>query len=138
MEIIKITKGYPFFIQQMCQVVFKNTDEKIIQKIHIDNNVGEFFKLLDIGFFKVRYERCSDGEKKFVFAMVKCGELPCTISNIAKNLKKDVTAISTTRAQLINKGIIYPIRYKELDFTVPEFSGFIQRLEEYKQWYEES
>lgn len=137
-EIIKITKGYPFFIQQMCQVVFKNTDEKIIQKIHIDNNVGEFFKLLDIGFFKVRYERCSDGEKKFVFAMVKCGELPCTISNIAKNLKKDVTAISTTRAQLINKGIIYPIRYKELDFTVPEFSGFIQRLEEYKQWYEES
>ena len=137
-EIIKITKGYPFFIQQMCQVVFKNTDEKIIQKIHIDNNVGEFFKLLDIGFFKVRYERCSDGEKKSVFAMVKCGELPCTISNIAKNLKKDVTAISTTRAQLINKGIIYPIRYKELDFTVPEFSGFIQRLEEYKQWYEES
>ena len=137
-EIIKITKGYPFFIQQMCQVVFKNTDEKIIQKIHIDNNVGEFFKLLDIGFFKVRYERCSDGEKKFVFAMVKCGELPCTISNIAKNLKKDVTVISTTRAQLINKGIIYPIRYKELDFTVPEFSGFIQRLEEYKQWYEES
>lgn len=137
-EIIKITKGYPFFIQQMCQVVFKNTDEKIIQKIHIDNNISEFFKLLDIGFFKVRYERCSDGEKKFIFAMVKCGELPCTISNIAKNLKKDVTAISTTRAQLINKGIIYPIRYKELDFTVPEFSGFIQRLEEYKQWHEES
>ena len=64
--------------------------------------------------------------------------MPCTISNIAKNLKKDVTAISTTRAQLINKGIIYPIRYKELDFTVPEFSGFIQRLEEYKQWHEES
>ncbi len=137
-EIINITKGYPFFIQQMCQVVFKNTDEKIIQKIHIDNNISEFFKLLDIGFFKVRYERCSDGEKKFIFAMVKCGELPCTISNIAKNLKKDVTAISTTRAQLINKGIIYPIRYKELDFTVPEFSGFIQRLEEYKQWHEES
>ena len=26
------------------------------------------------------------------------------------------------------------IRYKELDFTVPEFAGFIQRLDEYKQW----
>ena len=36
--------------------------------------------------------------------------------------------------QLISKGIIYPVRYKELDFTVPEFSGYIQRLEEYKQW----
>lgn len=66
--------------------------------------------------------------------MVKNGELPCAISNIAKNLHKSVNSISTTRAQLINKGIIYPIRYKELDFTVPEFSGYIQRLEEYRRW----
>lgn len=62
--------------------------------------------------------------------MVKCGELPCTISNVAKNLHKNVNSISTIRAQLINKGIIYPIRYKELDFTVPEFDGFIRRLSE--------
>ena len=137
-RIIKITKGYPFFIQQMCQVVYKNTDDKIIQGGHIDNNIEEFFNLLDIGFFKVRYERCSDGEKKFVFAMVSCEELPCTISNISKKLGKRGKAISPTRAQLINKGIIFPVRHSELDFTVPEFSGFIQRLDEYKQWYEEN
>lgn len=53
---------------------------------------------------------------------------------VAHNLNKTVGSISTTRAQLISKGIIYPVRYKELDFTVPEFSGYIQRLEEYKQW----
>lgn len=137
-RIIRITKGYPFFIQQMCQVVYKNTDDKIIQGGHIDNNIEEFFNLLDIGFFKVRYERCSDGEKKFVFAMVSCEELPCTISNISKKLGKRGKAISPTRAQLINKGIIFPVRHSELDFTVPEFSGFIQRLDEYKQWYEEN
>ncbi len=136
-EIIKITNGYPFFLQQMCQIVYKNTDEQVINDIHVKNNVNEFFKVLDVGFFKARYERCAESDKKFIFAMVKCGELPCTISNVAKNLKKSVSAISTTRAQLINKGIIYPVRYKELDFTVPEFSGFIQRLEEYKQWSEE-
>ena len=135
-KIIKITKGYPFFIQQMCQVVYKNTDDKIIQEIHIDNNIEEFFNLLDVGFFKVRYERCSDGEKKFVFAMVSCEELPCTISNIAKKMDKKVKTISPTRAQLINKGIIFPVRHSELDFTVPEFTGYIQRLDEYKQWYE--
>lgn len=69
--------------------------------------------------------------------MVKCGELPCTISGIAQNLHKSVSSISTTRAQLISKGIIYPARYKELDFTVPEFSEYIKRLDEYKQWEEE-
>ena len=136
-EIIKITKGYPFFIQQLCQIVYKNTNEKLIQKEHIKENLKDFFEILDVGFFKVRYERCSDGEKKFVFAMVRCGELPCTISNVAKRLDKKVKTISPTRAQLINKGIIYPIRHSELDFTVPEFAGYIQRLDEYKQLLEE-
>lgn len=42
--------------------------------------------------------------------------------------------VSTSRAQLINKGIIYSVKYKELDFTVPEFDGFIKRLEEYQEW----
>lgn len=135
--IISLTKGYPFFIQQMCQIVFKNTNEKEIQSIHVEENIDEFFETLDIVFFKARYERCADSDKKFVFAMVNCGELPCTISNIAKNLHKNVNQISTTRAQLISKGIIFPVRYKELDFTVPEFSGYIQRLDEYKQWLEE-
>lgn len=136
-QIIKITKGYPFFLQQMCQVVYKNTEDRIIKDFHVKNNLNEFFRLLDAGFFKVRYERCAESDKKFIFAMVKCGELPCTISNVAKNLHKNVNSISTTRAQLISKGIIYPIRYKELDFTVPEFDGYIQRLDEYKQWCEE-
>lgn len=137
-KIITLTKGYPFFIQQMCQIVFKNTNENEINISDIEEGINEFFETLDIGFFKVRYERCADSDKKFVFAMVKCGELPCTISNIAKNLHKNVNQISTTRAQLISKGIIFPIRYKELDFTVPEFSGYIRRLDEYEKWLEEN
>lgn len=132
--IVKITNGYPFFIQQLCQIVYKRTDSAVITGNDIDLCVNEFFKLLDDGFFKSRYERCAESDKKFVFAMVKCGELPCTISNVAQNMNKNVGSISPTRAQLINKGIIYPVRYKELDFTVPEFSGYIQRLDEYKQW----
>ena len=137
-KIIEITKGYPFFIQQLCQIVYQDYSDEIITLDDVSLIIDDFFRTLDNGFFKVRYERCAESDKKFIFAMVKCGELPCTISNVAKNLNKSVTAISTTRAQLINKGIIYPIRYKELDFTVPEFSGFIKRLDEYKEWSRES
>ena len=137
-KIISITKGYPFFIQQLCQIVYQKTDENVIQCSDVERIIIMFYEELDTGFFKVRYERCADSDKKFIFAMVKCGELPCTIANVAKNLHKGVSSISTTRAQLINKGIIYPIRYRELDFTVPEFSGFIQRLDEYQKWCEEN
>ena len=34
--------GYLFFIQQMCQVVYKRTEEKIIKDYHITNNIKEF------------------------------------------------------------------------------------------------
>lgn len=121
----------------MCQVAFQRTDGDLIQEVYIAKVILEFFESLDNGFFKVRYERCSEGDRKFVFAMVKCGELPCTISNVAKNMKKAVKMISPTRAQLINKGIIYPVRHSELDFTVPEFGGFIERQDEYKEWLNE-
>lgn len=136
-RIAEISKGYPFFIQQLCQIVYQETPGSQISGTDVDLILENFFEMLDNGFFKVRYERCADSDKKFIFAMVKCGELPCTISNIAQNLHKSVTAISTTRAQLISKGLIYPVRYKELDFTVPEFSGFIKRLGEYTEWCRE-
>ena len=133
-KIVEITKGYPFFIQQLCKIVYDKTNKDVIELSDVENCIDEFLSSLDERFFKSRYERCAESDKKFIFAMVECGELPCTISNVAHNLNKTVGSISTTRAQLISKGIIYPVRYKELDFTVPEFSGYIQRLEEYKQW----
>lgn len=133
-KIIELTKGYPFFVQQLCQIVYQKTDSRTISYTDVEQVADDFFRCLDDGFFKVRYERCTDGDRRFIFAMVQCGELPCTISNIARNLQKSITSISPTRAQLISKGIIFPVRYRELDFTVPEFSDFIRRREEYKQW----
>ena len=115
-------------------MLYNSVDEKKITLADVNAVESTFFEALDSGFFKVRYERCSDLDKRFIFSMVKCGELPCTISNISKNFGKNGKAISPTRAQLINKGIIYSVRYGELDFTVPEFSGFIMRLDEYRIW----
>ncbi|MBQ2743195.1 MAG: ATP-binding protein [Oscillospiraceae bacterium] len=133
-KIFGITKGYPFFIQQLCKVVYDIADGKYIDEKLVDDNAGEFFDALDNGFFKSRYERCSDAEKVFVFSMVKCGKIPCTISNISKHFGKNGKSISPTRAKLIDKGIIYSTKHGELDFTVPEFDGFIKRLGEYEEW----
>lgn len=133
-KIIDITKGYPFFVQQLCQIVFQNKKGNMIDISDVKDSISEFFDILDSGFFKVRYERCTESDKKFIFAMVACNKLPCTISNVAMIMNRQVKSISTARAQLINKGIIYAVKYKELDFTVPEFSGFIKRLPDYEEW----
>ncbi len=55
-EIISVTKGYPFFIQQLCQVVYNNTDGKEINASCVEDCIREFYELLDRGFFRVRYE----------------------------------------------------------------------------------
>lgn len=62
-KIIEITKGYPFYIQQLCQIVYQNTDNNPICESDVNNNISVFFKDLDTGFFRVRYERCSEMEK---------------------------------------------------------------------------
>lgn len=136
-KILDLTHGYPFFLQQFCQIIFQNATGQVIDREIVENSVQEFFHTLDNGFFRVRYERCTETDKKFIFAMVACNKLPCTVANVAAIMQKNVKAISTTRAQLINKGIIYAVKYKELDFTVPEFSGFIERLSEYQDWKQE-
>ena len=63
-----------------------------------------------------------------MYAMVKCGELPCTIANVARIMNRNVKSISPIRAQLINKGLIYSTGYAEIDFTVPKFDDFLKRL----------
>ena len=50
------------------------------------------------------------------------------ISNVASIMKAKVNSISTFRAQLINKGLIYATDYAEIDFTVPQFDGFLKRI----------
>lgn len=41
-EIVELTKGYPFFIQQLCQIIYKNTDLKLINGECVQNNRFEF------------------------------------------------------------------------------------------------
>ena len=128
-KIYDLTGGYPYFIQFFCDNLWRNIDKVNNITINdVNSTINSYFKRLDEGFFKSRFDRCTDKEKKFIKAMVKCGELPCTINNVAKILKKSVGSISPIRAQLINKGIIYSVKYGEIDFTVPQFDLFLKRV----------
>lgn len=128
-KIMDITKGYPYFIQEFCNVIWSYADGRsVITAADVSAAEPAFYQNLDDGFFKVRYHRCTPRELEFLFAMVRCGELPCTISNVAQKMKSNVTSISPIRAQLISKGLIYAAHYGEIDFTVPQFDLFLRRV----------
>ena len=125
-EIYKMTEGYPYFIQQFCYLISKKYKEIDLNIVNEMKSV--FFKELDKSFFKVRFDKCTPKEKEFMFAMVSCGELPCTVANVAHIMNKELKSISPIRARLINKGLIYATRHGEIDFTVPKFDEFLKRI----------
>ena len=138
-SILSKTSGYPFFVQQYCFEIFRMpfNGTEITENI-VEQAEEKFDTALAGSFFKSRYEKCSPSEVKFIFAMVACGDLPCTMANVAKNMKKTVQSISALRAQLINKGIIYSAKHGEVDFTVPHFDRYIRTLPEYHDFLGES
>jgi hypothetical protein len=127
--IINCTGCYPYFIQQFGEVIWNKIDPNY--KISHDDAVEAlpiFLDKLDNGFFKVRYDRTTNKEKRFMYSMVKCGRLPCSISQICEIMGDEIKSISPFRSQLINKGLIYSTGHGELDFTVPQFDSFIRRI----------
>ena len=126
-EILKNTGCYPYFIQELCSNIWRMGTSDTIDVQDVINAIPEATKNLDDSFFKVRFERCTELEKNFMYAMVKCGELPCTMANVSSIMKRSVSQISPIRATLINKGVIYSTGYGEIDFTVPKFDEFLIR-----------
>lgn len=127
--IFQETGGYPYFIQEFGEQVWgKINENKLITYKSAIETLPKFLKKLDESFFKVRYDRTTPKEKEFMFAMVKCNNLPCTISQISEIMVKEVESISPCRGKLINKGLIYATGHGALDFTVPQFDLFLKRI----------
>ena len=126
-KIIGITGGYPYFIQEMCSVIWDLHNDKEITCDVVECYVDHTNRKLDESFFSVRYDRCRQSERNFIAAMVKCKKLPCTLVNVANNMGKKTKEIGPVRSQLIDTGLIYSTHHGEIDFTVPQFAAYIER-----------
>lgn len=129
--VVNTTGGYPYFIQEYGRQVWKHTslDPNItITLDDVKNAEPYFWNGLDESFFKVRFDRATPTEQKFMFAMAQCEHTPCNVVEVAEIMKKDTTSISPIRAQLIHKGLIFATRHGEIDYTVPGFAKYLRRF----------
>lgn len=127
--ILDYTGGYPYFIQELCSTIWDESEDKLVTAATVARCEEITNSRLDEGFFSVRYSRCTMTQREFLIAMVRCGELPCSIACVAKNMGRETSSISPFRAQLISKGLIYSTGRGEVDFTVPHFDRYIVRTE---------
>ena len=82
---------------------------------------------LDVNFLRVRFDRLTPLQQKYLRAMAELGSGPHQTGDIAAMLGVEARAIATVRQQLINKGMVWSQRHGETAFTVPLFNEFIMR-----------
>jgi hypothetical protein len=95
-----------------------------------DANVatGQALAELDASFFRVRFDRLTPSEKRYMRAMAELGPGPHRSGDVASLLSRNVTSIAPTRSSLIVKGMIYSPAHGDTAFTVPLFDAFMKRI----------
>lgn len=126
-EIFRLTKGYPYFVQEWGYQSWNSAGKSPITMNDVQTATQTVIPRLDQSFFRVRFDRLTPSEKKFLRAMADLGHGAHRTSDIADRLGVNVKRIGPTRASLIKKGMIYSPAYGDMDFTVPLFDEFMVR-----------
>jgi hypothetical protein len=127
-EIIKQTQCYPYFLQEWGKHVWDAAQQSPITQADVSNASASAVAALDESFFRVRFDRMTPLEKKYLRAMAELGPGPHRSGDIAKIMQREVNALAPTRNQLINKGMIWSPNHGDTAFTVPLFDAFMKRI----------
>jgi hypothetical protein len=82
---------------------------------------------LDRNFFRVRIDRLTPSEKKYLRAMADLGPGPHRSGDIARRYGAKVESVGPLRNALIRKGMVYSPSHGDTAFTVPLFDEFLRR-----------
>jgi AAA ATPase-like protein len=127
-QIVEETKGYPYFLQEWGKHSWDTASASPIKPADVRAASKTAVAALDESFFRVRFDRLTPAEKKYLRAMAELGPGPHRSGDIATCLKRDVTSLGPTRNQLIAKGMIWSPNHGDTAFTVPLFDQFMRRI----------
>jgi hypothetical protein len=126
--VFRITKGYPYFIQEWGKHSWNVAKRSPITDQDVKTASREVVADLDSSFFLVRFDRLTPVEKNYMRAMAELGDGAHRSGDIASLLKKSVNQLAPVRAQLIEKGMIWSPNHGDTAFTVPLFDEFMKRI----------
>lgn len=127
-RIIAETQGYPYFLQEWGKHSWDTAFSSPIDRNVVEQASASVMVALDDSFFRVRFDRLTPLEKRYLRAMAELGAGPHRSGDIADMLKRNVTSLGPTRGQLISKGMIWSPSHGDTAFTVPLFDGFLKRV----------
>jgi hypothetical protein len=133
-RILDATQGYPYFLQEWGKHSWDAADASPITAADVDHASITAVAALDESFFRVRFDRLTPLEKRYLRAMAELGPDPHRSGDIAEVLGRSVNSFAPTRNKLIAKGMIWSPNHGDTAFTVPLFDKFMKRTIPGEDW----
>jgi hypothetical protein len=125
--VVDYTQGYPYFIQEYGKILWDEASESPIPLGEAEQVRPLVEAKLDEGFFRVRADRTTELELKYLYAMARLGPAPQRASEVARLIDRTTEQAGTIRSRLINKGLLYTPGHGYAAFTVPQFDRYMLR-----------
>jgi hypothetical protein len=127
LQILKESEKYPYFIQQWAHDAWNIATDNTITHADVMQATPISIKALDESFFRVRFERSTPAERRYMSALARLGPGPHRSGDIATGLGVKTQSVGPVRSSLIKKGMIYSPQHGDTAFTVPMFDGYMRR-----------
>lgn len=126
--ILRQTEGYPYFIQEWGKEAWNSARGPVITESEIRGANGAILQTLDKNFFRVRFDRLTPNEKKYLRGLASLGQGPQRSGSVADQLGVTTKSLGPIRDSLIKKGMIYSPTHGDAAFSVPLFGEFMMRV----------
>lgn len=126
-ELVAVTHGYPYFLQEWGYHAWNLARESPIGIDVVRQATEVSIRKLDESFFRVRFDRLTPREKDYMRALADLGPGAHRSGDIAEHLGMKVQSIAPLRSGLIRKGMIHSPAHGDTAFTVPLFDEFMMR-----------
>lgn len=125
--IVDYTEGYPYFLQEYGNVLWELAERSPITLADVEGARDAVEAKLDSSFFRVRAERTTELELRYMRAMAELGPGAQQAKDVASLLDRTSEQMGPTRSRLIDKGLLYTPGHGLAAFTVPQFDRFMCR-----------
>ena len=124
---VAVTDGYPYFLQELGYATWLVAHGDEVTATDVAQAIPQYESKLDSSFFRVRLDRTTELQQAYLRAMADLGPGPQKAADVASCLSRTSSQVGTTRAELINMGLLYTPQRGFAAFTVPQFDRFLKR-----------
>jgi hypothetical protein len=133
-SIIKISGGYPYFIQLICKEAYDALNQKIVEGITPSIPIGAIIHKLDEDFFSGRWVRATERQQDLLRIIAKLSkeeftpkDITDSAHNSGKKVFRQVAQVIKMLGDLTERGLIYKNKRGVYSLAVPMLGDYIRR-----------